>query len=74
MQGGAGAGQLSAMRSAARPVGAASATSGAGWPACRACAASSSNRLAMVVVLPVPGPPVTSASGCRRVTPAARAW
>jgi hypothetical protein len=36
--------------------------------------ASSSNRRAMVVVLPVPGPPVTSASGWRRVTPAARAW
>src|SRR3546814_3527864 len=50
---------LSAMRSAARPVGAARAMRGGGLPACRAWATSSTSMRVMVVVLLVPGPPVT---------------
>src|SRR3546814_526708 len=65
---------LSAMRSAARPVGAARAMRGGGLPACRAWATSSTSMRVMVVVLPVPGPPVTRRRGWWRVAWAAWGW
>ena len=47
----------SAMRAAALPVGAASATRGKAPPAVTACSSIRANKRATVVVLPVPGPP-----------------
>src|SRR3546814_461674 len=65
---------LSAMRSAARPVGAARAMRGGGLPACRAWATRRNSMRVMVVVLPVPGPPVTRRRGWWRVAWAAWDW
>src|SRR3546814_907733 len=54
---------LSAMRSAARPVGAARAMSGGGLPACRSWATRRPSMRVTVVVLPLPGPPGTGRRG-----------
>ena len=62
----------SSRRAAALPVGAASAIRGSGRPAAAACSSSRTTIRATVVVLPVPGPPATTANGgphggrCRR--------
>ncbi|ETA98761.1 hypothetical protein O978_22165, partial [Mycobacterium avium subsp. paratuberculosis 10-5864] len=52
----------SASRAAALPVGAASAILGRGSPARSACSTSRASSRATVVVLPVPGPPVSTVS------------
>ena len=56
---------------AALPVGAASAIRSGGLPDSDACSASRASSRATVVVLPVPGPPVSTVSDCVRATSAA---
>ncbi len=54
----------SCSRAAALPVGAANAIRSGGRPAVCACSASSASSRATVVVLPVPGPPVSTVTPC----------
>ena len=58
-------------RAAALPVGAARAMRSGGSPAVAACSASSASSAATVVVLPVPGPPVSTVVRWARATGAA---
>ena len=64
----------SSRRAAATAVGAASAMRGWGRPAASACSASSATMRATVVVLPVPGPPATTAKRWRTAAAPAARW